>query len=241
MKDAPRTDMGGIQHTVNSFSSIETLQGQLWADTIFMAVLFLARLARVTGNCRYSAEAVRQLDIHMEALQDRDTKLLYHGYNCIEKSHMSQALWGRGNAWLASGFPLIVRELSEMEEFPEVAVCRYRQMMQALVKCQDDCGLWHTVLDRDDFYYESSASSGIAGGIWMAVHQKLLDETYLPCAERAMEELKNWVTEAGQLECVSGGTPIMPTIQEYNQVSCYPTLYGQGLFLLLLTEVLLVR
>jgi unsaturated rhamnogalacturonyl hydrolase len=35
---------------------------------------------------------------------------------------------------------------------------------------------------------------------------------------------------------VSGGTPIMQTIDEYNQLTRYPTLYGQGLSLFLLGE-----
>jgi unsaturated rhamnogalacturonyl hydrolase len=37
---------------------------------------------------------------------------------------------------------------------------------------------------------------------------------------------------------VSGGTPIMPTIDAYGKLTRYPTLYGQGLTLLMLSEYL---
>ncbi|MED4955291.1 glycoside hydrolase family 88 protein, partial [Paenibacillus macerans] len=40
-------------------------------------------------------------------------------------------------------------------------------------------GLWHTVLDQNDFYKESSASAGIACGFVKAVKSGLLDQTYL--------------------------------------------------------------
>jgi len=42
----------------------------------------------------------------------------------------------------------------------------------------------------------------------------------------------------GTVTSVSGGTPIMNTIEEYNRLSRYPTLYGQGLTLMLLAEYL---
>ena len=40
------------------------------------------------------------------------------------------------------------------------------------------------------------------------------------------------------MQGVSGGTPIMPTIDAYGKLTRYPTLYGQGLTLMMLCEYL---
>ncbi|BBH19398.1 hypothetical protein Back11_07430 [Paenibacillus baekrokdamisoli] len=42
----------------------------------------------------------------------------------------------------------------------------------------------------------------------------------------------------GAVDGVSGGTPVLASIEAYNEVPVFPTLYGQGLTLLLLTEVI---
>ena len=43
----------------------------------------------------------------------------------------------------------------------------------------------------------------------------------------------------GAVQGVSGGTPIMPSIDAYGKLTRYPTLYGQGLTLLMLSEFML--
>ncbi len=48
----PKTELGGFQHiTIDSDNN-----QQLWADTVFMAVLFLAKIAAITGDMRYAGE-----------------------------------------------------------------------------------------------------------------------------------------------------------------------------------------
>jgi unsaturated rhamnogalacturonyl hydrolase len=51
LTEAPRTREGAFEHNVTENASFPEL---VWADTIFMAVLFLARLARLTGEAAYA-------------------------------------------------------------------------------------------------------------------------------------------------------------------------------------------
>jgi len=55
-------------------------------------------------------------------------------------------------------------------------------------------------------------------------------------ALKAMEGVIAQINPEGAVEGVSGGTPIMPTIDAYGKLTRYPTLYGQGLTLLMLSE-----
>lgn len=53
----PKTEMGGFQHvTIDSDNN-----QQLWADTVFMAVLFMGKIASITGDERYAGECKSSL------------------------------------------------------------------------------------------------------------------------------------------------------------------------------------
>jgi unsaturated rhamnogalacturonyl hydrolase len=234
LKEAPRTREGAFEHTVTENVSFPE---QVWADTIFMAVLFLARLARLTGEVSYAIEAVNQLEIHLNLLEDKETGVLFHGWNCIAQDHMSAARWTRANAWIAIGTPMIVKELEGLAAVSEQALERYRAMMHGLIRFQQANGLWATVMDRHDFYPETSGSAGIACGILKAVRHGLLDISCQDAAYRALKAIVPKVLPNGEVTGVSGGTPVMPSIEAYNEIPCYSTLYGQGLVLMLLSEL----
>jgi unsaturated rhamnogalacturonyl hydrolase len=235
LTEAPRTREGAFEHTVTEGASFPE---QVWADTIFMAVLFLARLARLTGDPVYAHEAANQLEVHLKLLQDRETGVLFHGWNCAEQNHMSSARWTRANAWIAVGTPMILKELAGIVPVPSAVTERYRVMMEGLIRYQREDGLWSTVMDQPGFYPETSGSAGIACGILKAVRMGLLGEASLPSARAAISACLDQIDGSGAVRGVSGGTPVMPSVEAYNEISCYPALYGQGLVLMLLAETL---
>ncbi|WP_284642363.1 glycoside hydrolase family 88/105 protein [Paenibacillus silviterrae] len=235
MNEAPRTREGAFEHTVTENANFPE---QVWADTVFMAVLFLARLARLTKRQDFAEESLRQLALHLRLLQDQETGVLFHGWNCITRDHMSAARWTRANAWVAVGTPMILRELAGGTEIPEEIGSRYRRLMEGLVRYQQENGLWPTVMDRPDFYQETSGSAGIACGIVLGIREGLLSPTMKGAADRAAEAVLNKIDAAGTVTGVSGGTPVMESVEAYNRIACYPTLYGQGLVLMLLAQYL---
>ena len=224
-----RTVTGAFQHGAG-------LTEEIWADTIFMAVLFLSRLSRQLGDKTLAEEAAKQLLLHLQLLQDPETGVLFHGYQCDVKNHKSAGRWTRGNAWITVGAPLIISEIQALTEIPDELVERYQRMVAGLVQFQADNGLWSTIMDHPDFYQESSGSAGIAAGILKAIRMRLISPSYYPVVEKAVSGLLEKITPEGIVENVSGGTPIMDKIEEYNQLTQYPTMYGQGLTLMLLSE-----
>ncbi|MDQ0194211.1 glycoside hydrolase family 88/105 protein [Paenibacillus wynnii] len=233
LEEAPRTREGALEHTVTEAVDFPE---QVWADTVYMAVLFLARLAHATGERRLAQEALQQTILHLRLLQNTDTGLLFHGWDCIRGGHMSGAQWARANAWLTLAIPDIVKGIQGLADIPEELVSRYRDLASGLRAVQAGDGLWHTVLDRSDFYKESSGSAGIACGFFKAVKQGLLDDSYLDTARLTVLGIHPLITAAGEVTMVSGGTPVLGSVSAYNEVPLYPTLYGQGLVLQLLTE-----
>ncbi|MDG0792996.1 glycoside hydrolase family 88 protein [Cohnella ginsengisoli] len=237
LHEAPRTREEAFEHTVTENVAFSE---QVWADTIFMAVLFLARTASLLGSQVYAREAMKQVLIHLRLLQDPQTGVLFHGWNCASGDHMSGARWTRANAWIATGVPMIVAEIGRLVDIPQELKDRYGRLMSGLLAYQQEDGLWSTVMDRPDFYREVSGSAGIAYGMLKAAEMKLVpnEEEYAASAERAYRAIAPYITDEGVVTGVSGGTPVMPTIEAYqDDVPTYPALYGQGLVLMLLTKI----
>jgi unsaturated rhamnogalacturonyl hydrolase len=210
---------------------------EIWADTIFMVVIFLARLGRLSGNKVYTQEAASQLLLHLQYLQDAKTGVLFHGYNCEHQNHYSEGRWTRGNGWIVLGTPMILSETDEIVTIPGEINERYQHLVDGVLSYQAQNGLWHTVMDQPDHYQETSGSAGIACGILKSIRQGLLSSAaYLPGVEKAVNGVLEKISPQGVVVGVSGGTPIMETIEGYNKLSQYPTLYGQGLVLMLLAE-----
>jgi unsaturated rhamnogalacturonyl hydrolase len=236
--EAPRTREGAFEHTVTENVAF---QEQVWADTIYMSVLFLARYAGLTQDRKAAEEALQQTMLHLRLLQNEDTGLLYHGWNCEAENHMSAAQWNRANAWIMIAVPEIVTEIRGVIEIPEELYKRYSKLAKALRDCQAEDGLWHTVLDRPDFYKETSGSAGIASGFIKAVKAGMLDPSYLVPSRLTLENVLPLITSEGEVTGTSGGTAVKPTIEDYNCIRICPTLYGQGLAMQLLLESLLME
>ncbi|MFD0670795.1 glycoside hydrolase family 105 protein [Cohnella sp. GCM10027633] len=236
-KLAPRTREGAFEHTVTE--NVQFAE-QVWADTVFMAALFLARAATMLGDAALAKEANEQTLLHMRLLEDPASGVLFHGWNCETGDHMSAARWTRANAWNAAGVPLILQETSKLVEVPAELIERYARLMDGLVGYQQEDGLWSTVLDRPDFYREVSGSAGIAYGLLKAIEGGWLadDARYGEAARRAVEAVLPYIGEDGIVDGVSGGTPVMESIEAYNEIPVYPTLYGQGLVLMLLSQAM---
>ncbi|WP_342438002.1 glycoside hydrolase family 88 protein [Paenibacillus sp. FSL L8-0436] len=235
LEDAPRTREGALEHTVTEAALFPE---QVWADTVYMAVLFLARLASLTGDRGMAEAALQQTLLHLRLLQDTETGLLFHGWNCREGSHMSAVRWARANAWITLAVPQIVAGIKGLVPVPEELYSRYSELASALRSCQDTGGLWHTVLDRPDYYQETSGSAGIACGFIQAVRHGMLEPSYLGSARVTLEGILPLIQDNGEVQGVSGGTPVMPSEEAYNEIALYPSLYGQGLVMQLLAQAL---
>jgi len=238
---APRTRSGALEHTVTEQASFGE---QIWADTIFMAVLFLSRTARMVGNTAMADEALQQVLLHLQALQDEETGLLYHGWNCETGNSMSAARWNRANAWNMCGIPMILEEVEGLHRdgaIVEEIKARYRSMASAIIGLQSVGGLWPTVLDKPEFYAETSGSAGIACGLYKAGRQGLISAEQQGAAEKTVAAIVRLIESDGAVTGVSGGTPVLESIEAYNQVPLFPTLYGQGLTLMLLLEAIVQR
>lgn len=235
MEKFPRTKENGLQHMTS-----DTLNDQeLWDDTLFMTVLFLANMGRIEGKLAYIDEAQYQFQLHAKYLADPETGLWYHGWCFHGRHNFAGAFWGRGNCWITIAVPEFLQMVDVDEDVKAKLTEVLLRQVKSLVKYQNENGMWHTLIDDPTSYVESSATSGFAYGILKAVHTGLIEESYAAAAEKALQPILNYIDDNGVVHQVSYGTPMgRETKDFYKQIELKPMPYGQALAMLFLAECL---
>ncbi|WP_390408998.1 glycoside hydrolase family 88/105 protein [Lacticaseibacillus jixiensis] len=242
LNDLPRTNEDGIEHTTtgNSKDKLHRNQNQIWADTMFMAVLFIAKMARKYHRNDWQAVAHYQVLLHLKYLLDRPTGLFYHGWDFTRRSNFNGLFWCRGNAWMTMAIPqyLNIAEASISQADKQYLQGVYRVQIDALMSLRDhDTGLWHTILNDSTSYIETSGSAGIVAGLLMGMQMGLLPtNAYRQLAEDAVASLLATIGEDGTVQGVSAGTPIGETAEHYKNIVIQPMAYGQAMMICALMQ-----
>jgi unsaturated rhamnogalacturonyl hydrolase len=236
MYEMPRTSFGGMQH----ITLAEENHQQMWDDTLMMTVLPLAKIGKLLGREEYVEEAAYQFLLHVQNLMDRETGLWFHGWSYEGCHNFANARWARGNSWLT----IVIPDFLELIDLPESsAVRRYllqvlNRQVEALVKCQNENGLWHTLLDDPDSYPEASATAGFAYGILKAVRKRYVSAEYADAGEKAIRGIVANISPGGELLQTSFGTGMGSNLEFYRQIPLTSMPYGQAMGILCMTEYL---
>jgi unsaturated rhamnogalacturonyl hydrolase len=236
MNAMPRTEEGGLQHIVINNPNHQ----QLWVDTLYMTVLFLAKMGRLLGRQDYVDEAVHQFLVHIKYLSDRESGLWFHGWTFEGRNNFGRVHWGRGNCWYTAAVVDFLELLPLDGGVRQFLIGALKAQVDALVPLQDSEGMWHTVLDDPTSYRETSCTAGFGYGILKAVRQGLLPESYRPMALRACQAVLDRTDETGTVTEVSYGTPMGDGPEFYKKIPVCSMAYGQALSVLLLGEALRV-
>ncbi|EML2227243.1 glycoside hydrolase family 88/105 protein [Klebsiella aerogenes] len=232
MTELPRTPEQGFQHVVSD--GINDME--IWDDTLFMVVLFLAHYGTVSGRQELVDEAVRQFLLHARYLNDPQTGLWYHGWSFVENSNFAKARWARGNAWITVG----ILELLELADVGagvrEYLIECLKKQVNTLIDLQAANGAWHTLLDHPDSYIEISATAGFGYGLLKGARLGIGDERWLQAGMKALAIVQDNIDGAGTVHNVSYGTRMGRTLQFYKDIPLQPTGYGQALAILCLSE-----
>lgn len=243
LNSLPKTKENGFQHTTTDNAEKGTInlnEGQMWVDTLFMTVLFLARMGKLKDNRNYVGEAIHQYLIHIKYLYEKKTGLFYHGWSFIENSNFGGVFWCRGNSWYTASVMDLLEILGDELDLgvKEFLIDTFKAQVDALVKLQADSGLWNTVLDDKDSYEEVSGSAAIAYGILKGVRSGVLDKSYEEKAMKTISAIISNIDENGTVENVSAGTGMGMNKEHYKNIIIAPMAYGQSLSIMALTEAL---
>lgn len=243
MTGLPRTQERGFQHVTTDIKDrygVILNEEQLWIDTLVMMVLFLSKMGVKYNKKEWIEEAEYQVLIHIKYLYEKKNGLFHHGWSFNEKGNFGEVFWCRGNSWFTFGMMEFLENCKGhiSKSVEEMILITYKAQVEALLKIQSSNGLWHTVLDDNSSYLETSGSAAIAGGILKGVRLGVLPSSYREHGLRAIKTILDNVDKDGTVLNVSGGTGIGRDKDHYKNIIIAPMAYGQSLTIVALAESL---
>ncbi len=232
INEMPRTKEGGLQHIVTG----EFNEQQLWDDTLFMTVLFLAKMGKFLKRQDYIDESIRQFLIHIKYLFNKTTGLWFHGWTFINNNNFANALWARGNCWYTSGVVDYIDMLELQGPIKQYLIDTLVSQVEKLAELQTEEGMWHTILNDTSSYVETSATAGFGYGILKAVREGYIDEKYKKIGEKALNAVVENINIDGTVQNVSYGTGMGTNLNYYRNIPICAMTYGQALTILILCE-----
>jgi len=187
----------------------------LWADDLYMSVPFLARMGNLTKDDKYYDDAVHQVLQFNKYLWNEDKGLYYHCYYS-DLDRNGVAHWGRCNGWVMMANANLLNYLPENHPKRAEIIKNFEKHILGIAKYQNENGVWHQLLDKNDSYMESSCTAMFTYCIARAVNEGWIDKRYASIAMEGWKGLKNgFITHDGMLKDVCVGTGIQDNLVFY--------------------------
>jgi len=180
----------------------------LWADDLYMAVSFLAKMGKYSQNSIYYDDAIKQVLNFNKYLWNPTKELFYHAYfadlDCVGGAH-----WGRCNGWVMLATVDLLNTLPENYPNRTKIIELLKRHIMGVSHYQDSEGLWHQLLDKNDSYSETSCSTIFVYSVARAINQGWLDKRYASIALRGWDGLrKQKITSDFNIKDICIGTGI---------------------------------
>ncbi|HDP67261.1 MAG TPA: glycoside hydrolase family 88 protein [Candidatus Marinimicrobia bacterium] len=210
----------------------------IWADDLYMSIVFLVRMGAMTSDRRYFDDAVKQVLRYHKYLFDEENQLMVHNwYTDTEKP--SIAYWGRANGWALLAQTELLDHLPRYFPGRDTLLTLFRKHISGVMQYQDSSGLWHQLIDKDDSYLETSCSAIFTYVISRAVNKGYLSARYAPVARRGWKGILTRIRSDGQIEGVCTRTGIGDDLDFYYRRSTpLNDVHGVGFILLAGAEIL---
>jgi unsaturated rhamnogalacturonyl hydrolase len=182
VKNQPRTKAGNFWHK-------KIYPNQVWLDGMYMGQPFYMQYEVEYNNCKNCLDSYNQFMNVYNLLRDKSTGLYYHGYDesreafwADKETGLSKNFWLRALGWYAMALIDTVAVMPEQfaKEKAQLSA-NYKELIDAMLKYQDNSGMWYQVVDKggvEPNYLETSGSSIFAYAIMKSVRMGILDESY---------------------------------------------------------------
>tara|TARA_R110002049_G_scaffold993_2_gene7104 strand:- start:47438 stop:48673 length:1236 start_codon:yes stop_codon:yes gene_type:complete len=193
MESQPKTSDGGYWHK-------KVYPYQMWLDGLYMAEPFHLHYAQdyiqdEAEKQKIYDDVVLQFDLIQKHSQDKNTGLLYHGWDeskaqewANKETGNSPHFWSRAMGWYGMAMVDVLDFLPQDHPGRERLIGYLNEFAEALTKYQHETGLWYQVLDQGDRegnYLEASGTAMFTYAFAKGVHKGYLPQTYLEVAEKA--------------------------------------------------------
>lgn len=250
----PRTKEGNFWHK-------NIYPDQVWLDGLYMCQPFYMEYETRFHDKKNYDDIFQQFFNVEKNMRDPKTGLYYHAYDssramfwCDKVTGLSQNFWLRALGWFSMALldTLDKADASAAGESYEKLKQIFVELMDAMLKYQDESGMWYQIVNyggMDKNYLETSGSSIMAYALLKGVRLGILPESYVEYAKKAIDGIcdKYLKTKEGEMSlggiCLVaglGGKDRRPGTYDYymSEPIVEDDAKGVGPFLLAYTELL---
>ncbi|MDO8928872.1 MAG: glycoside hydrolase family 88 protein [Bacteroidota bacterium] len=185
-------------------------QTRIWIDDMFMITAIQAQAYLATGDRKYIDRAAKEMVLYLYKIQ-LESGLFYHS----PEAHFS---WARGNGWMAVGMAEILRILPKENPNHTRIMNGFHKMMAALLKYQENDGMWRQIIDDQEAWKETSGTAMFTYAMITGVKNGWLDKkTYGAAARNGWLGLISHINANDELTEVCEGTNIKNDRNHYLQ------------------------
>ena len=174
-----------------------------WVDALYMGMPAFSKMYRMTGDEAYLDKLYANFKYADDLMFDKDDHLYYRDAKYIYPAHKTEAgkkdFWARGNGWALAGLAKVLADVPETWQHRAVLVERFRQLAEAVSKCQQEGGYWtRSMLDPKQAEGEETSGTALfAYGLLWGMNNGLLDRTvYGAVADNAWKYLSTVALQA---------------------------------------------
>jgi rhamnogalacturonyl hydrolase YesR len=183
-------------------------QTRIWIDDMFMITAVQAQAYRVTKDSKYIDRAAKEMVLYLDTIQ-LENGLFYHSPD----AHFA---WARGNGWMAAGMAEILRILPKENPNRERIMEGDLEMMDALLKYQEEDGMWRQIIDDPEAWKETSGTAMFTYAMITGVKNGWLNKkTYGTAARKGWLALISYINADDELTEVCEGTNIKNDREHY--------------------------
>lgn len=214
-----------------TLARIRPHKNTLWLDDMYMGIPAMAWMGRYASDNQHKfySEAIRQIKQFTDRMFVPEKGLFRHGWVESSAEHPS-FFWGRANGWAMLTLCDVLDALPEDYSGREEVLHILRQHIKGVTSYQSGDGFWHQLLDRNDSYFETSATAIFTYCIAHAINKGWIDPVaYGPVATLGWHAVSTKINAKGQIEgtCVGTGMAFDAAFYYYRPVNVYAA-HGYG-------------
>lgn len=205
------------------------LPNALWLDDLYMSVPALAQMGKLTGERRYFDDATKQVMQFSQRMFNKTQGLFMHGW-IQEMNVHPEFYWARCNGWALLTMSELLDVLPQDHPSRSAILDLFKAHVRGLAAYQSGTGFWHQLINRNDSYYETSATAIFTYCIAHGINKGWLDAAANgPMAIAGWNAVQTKVNDRGQVEgtCVGTGMAFDPLFY-YNRPVNVAAAHGYG-------------
>lgn len=176
-----------------------TREARYWVDDMYMINALQVSAYIVSGKTNYLDRSAALTADYLAKLQ-KDNGLFIH-------APFAPYYWSRGNGWFAAGMAEMLCVLPKDHPQYTFIATRFTMMMDALVACQSSNGLWRQLLDKPEYWEETSGTAMFVYAMTLGVKSGILTgDQYTRAIRKGWLALATKVDAEGNVSDVCVGT-----------------------------------